>query len=162
MLETKKTDRRTADLSGLVFWIVVTFGVAALASQFEPGAWYAELAKPAWTPPGWVFGPVWGILYLAMSIAAWLIWRMRTEAVIYLPLGLYLGQLLLNGLWSWLFFGRQLIGMALIDLLLLVVILAITIWSFCRVAKAPALLLIPYLLWGCFAAALNFQIWRLN
>lgn len=158
----KLTSDRSKDLLGLAFWVVLTFSVATLASQFEPGDWYSKIAKPTWTPPGWLFGPVWSILYLSMSVAAWLVWRHRSTAKASLPLALYLLQLLLNGLWSWLFFGRQWIDLALIDLMILVTLVAITVVMFLRVSKTAGLMLLPYLLWISFAAALNYQIWRMN
>ena len=158
----KLTSDRSKDLLGLAFWIVLTFSVAAFGSQFQPGEWYTNIAKPSWTPPGWLFGPVWGLLYLSMSVSAWLVWRKRSTSEALLSLALYLLQLLLNGLWSWLFFGRQWIGSALIDLVALVILVAITVVMFLRVHKTAGLLLLPYLLWICFAAALNFQIWRMN
>jgi tryptophan-rich sensory protein len=154
--------KRTTDLVGLAFWIVITFGVAAFASQFEPGGWYRTIAKPYWTPPGWLFGPVWGMLYLAMSISAWLVWRQRLTFKAGVPLTLYLVQLALNGLWSWLFFGRQLIGTALIDLIVLVLLIALTTAMFMRIRRAAGIMMIAYLLWVSFATALNFQIWRIN
>jgi tryptophan-rich sensory protein len=154
--------KRQIDLLGLAFWLVLTFGVAFFGSQFEPGAWYQTISKPDWTPPGWVFGPVWTLLYLMMAVAAWLIWRRRAQTSVYLPLGLYIAQLLLNGLWSWFFFGRQMIGLALIDLLLLVVMVFITLVVFIRLHRWAGILLVPYLLWVCFASALNYEIFRLN
>ena len=158
----KLTSDRLKDLLGLAFWVVLTFGVAALASQFEPGDWYSNIAKPTWTPPGWLFGPVWGILYLSMSVSAWLVWRRRRKTAVSRPLAFYFAQLAINGMWSWLFFGRQWIGLALIDLIALVILVAITAVMFLRVRKAAGLMLLPYLLWISFAAALNLQIWRMN
>jgi benzodiazapine receptor len=154
--------KRWLDILGLAFWVILTFGVAVFASQFEPGDWYAHIAKPAWTPPGWLFGPVWGLLYLSMSVSAWLVWRQRSVAAVTLPLAFYLTQLALNGIWSWLFFGRQWIGLALIDLVVLVILVAITAAMFLRVRRTAGYVLLPYLLWVSFAAALNFQIWRMN
>jgi len=150
------------NILGLAFWIALTFGVASFGAQFEPGLWYAGIAKPDWTPPGWVFGPVWGILYLTMSISAWLIWQRRFAGTTKAPLALYVAQLVLNGLWSWLFFGRQMIGAALVDLIALTVLVAVTMAAFMRVRKAAGYMMLPYLLWVAFASALNFQIWRMN
>ena len=158
----KLTSERSKDLLGLAFWIVLTFSVAAFASQFEPSEWYRNIAKPTWTPPGWLFGPVWGILYISMSVSAWLVWRQQSKSAVSLPLGLYLVHLAVNGLWSWMFFGRQWIGLALIDLVALVILVAITTAMFLRIERTAGFLLIPYLLWVSFAAALNFQIWRMN
>ena len=156
------TRNRARDLLGLSFWLILTFGVATIASQFEPGSWYQMIAKPSWTPPGWVFGPVWSLLYLMMALSAWMVWRRRASRKVGLPLGFYLAQLIVNGLWSWLFFGRQMIGAALIDLILLVLLVAITLFLFARIDRRAAALLAPYFLWICFASALNFEIWRLN
>ena len=161
-MDIKLTNKRLTDIIGLIFWVILTFCVAAFASQFKPGIWYSTLAKPSWTPPGYLFGPVWGILYLAMSISAWLVWRRRSGKRTFLPLGFYLLQLFLNGLWSWLFFGQKLIGFALIDIALLSVMIAITILYFSKISKTASILLMPYLIWVCFATALNFQIWRIN
>jgi tryptophan-rich sensory protein len=155
-------NKRTADLMGLAFWIVLTFGVAAFASQFEPGAWYQTIAKPSWTPPGWLFGPVWGLLYLAMSVSAWLIWRQRSTVKATVPLTLYLVQLALNGLWSWLFFGHQMIGTALVDIIVLTLLIALTAMMFFRIRKAAGIMMLAYFLWVSFATTLNLQIWRLN
>ena len=154
--------KRLFDFLGLAFWIVVTFGIAVIASQFEPGEWYTSLAKPSWTPPGWLFGPVWGLLYLSMSVAAWLVWRRRSRLSVSLPLIIYLAQLGLNGLWSWLFFGNRLIGYALLDIIILTILITITLNMFVKIDKIAGLLFIPYLIWVCFATALNFQIWRMN
>lgn len=156
------SNKRVFEFLGLAFWVVLTFSIAAFASQFEPGEWYKSIAKPIWTPPGWLFGPVWGILYFSMSISAWLVWRQRPNTAVTISLMFYLTQLALNGLWSWLFFGRQWIGLALIDLIVLVITVAIMIVMFIRISKAAGFILLPYLFWISFAAALNFEIWRIN
>ena len=147
---------------GLLGWIAVTFLAAAVGSQFMPGEWYASLEKPAWNPPSWVFGPVWTTLYLLMAIAAWLVWRAYGFAGARAALTLYLVQLAANAAWSWLFFGRQDIGLALADIVVLWVLIALTIAHFHRHHRTAALLLLPYLLWVSFATALNFALWRLN
>jgi hypothetical protein len=92
---------------GLGFWLAVTFTAAWIGSWFQPGEWYAALVKPTLTPPAWIFGPVWTLLYAMMAIAAWLVWRRYGWANAIGPLGLFLGQLALNALWSYLFFGLQ-------------------------------------------------------
>jgi len=153
---------RLFNILGLAFWVVLTFGIAAFASQFESGEWYASIAKPSWTPPGWLFGPVWGLLYFSMSFAAWLVWIQRSRTPVVIPLFLYLTQLAINGFWSWLFFGHQLIGLALLDIIILVLLITVTLTLFMKVNRTAGLLFIPYLMWVCFATALNFQIWRLN
>lgn len=130
--------------------------------MFMPGEWYAGLAKPAWNPPNWLFGPVWTVLYILMAVAAWLVWRRQGLAGAALPLLVFVVQLVLNAMWSWLFFGLQRPGVALAEILVLWVAILVTILLFFRVRSVAGILLIPYLLWVSFAAVLNFTIWRLN
>jgi translocator protein len=147
---------------GLGGWLFVCYGVSAVASRFTPGVWYDQLAKPEWTPPDWVFGPVWIVLYGVMAIAAWLVWKEKGFGGARLALGIFGFQLALNLAWSWLFFGLEEIGLALADIVLLCVAIFLTILAFWRENRIAAGLLVPYLLWVTFAAALNFEIWRLN
>lgn len=157
--------RPTADRRpwlGLLGWLLITAAAAAFGGQFMPGPWYADLAKPSWTPPGALFGPVWTLLYIMMAVAAWLVWRRRGTAGVGLALSLWVLQLVLNALWSWLFFGRQQIGLALVDIALLWLLIAATILAFRAVHRGAALLLVPYLAWVSFASALNWALWRLN
>jgi len=150
------------DIVGLVFWLLLTFMVATWAAQNNPGPWYQTLTKPDWTPPGWIFGPVWTLLYTAMAVAAWLIWRSFGFRRSVLPLGSYLLQLILNGLWSWFFFGRQMIGLAFVDILLLWAMIAVTMMLFWKRKRAAGVLFVPYLLWVTFASVLNWKIWLMN
>jgi tryptophan-rich sensory protein len=147
---------------GLGFWLAITFAVAWIGSRFQPGDWYAGLIKPALTPPAWVFGPAWTLLYIMMATAAWLVWRMDSLANTIGPLALFLGQLALNAVWSYLFFGLQRPGLALLDIVALWLAILATIISFWRSCPSAGILLIPYLLWVSFATYLNFQFWRLN
>jgi tryptophan-rich sensory protein len=144
----------------LLGFLAITFAAAALGAQFMPGPWYAELAKPAWTPPNWLFGPVWTVLYVMIAVAAWLVWQ--RESRIGTPLILWGLQLGLNGVWSWLFFGLERPGLAVLDIVALLVTIAATVLAFARVSRAAALLLLPYLAWVAFATALNIAIWQLN
>jgi benzodiazapine receptor len=158
-----KSGRSTgAQLLGLAVFLLLTFCVATIASQFMPGAWYQALSKPSWTPPGWVFGPVWTFLYASMAVAAWLVWKKKGWHGARAPLVAYFIQLLLNGLWSWFFFGQYWIGVALIDILALLAAIGVTLILFWRVKRVAGILFIPYLLWVAFASVLNFQIWRMN
>lgn len=143
-------------------FLALSFAAAALGSPFIPGDWYAALAKPAWNPPSWVFGPVWTALYTMMAVAAWLVWQRSAGGVRRLALGLFLAQLALNAAWTPLFFGLHLLGVALAEMLLLWFAIAATIVSFHRVHRPAAWLLVPYLAWVSFAALLNFALWRLN
>ena len=144
----------------LIVFLAITFAAAAFGAQFMPGPWYAALAKPAWTPPNWIFGPVWTVLYVLIASSAWLVWRARPR--IGLPLGLWFAQLGLNAIWSWLFFGLERPGLAAIDILVLFDTIVVTAIVFARVSPTAALLLLPYALWVGFATALNVAIWWLN
>ena len=148
--------------TGLAVWLGVTFLAAAVGSRFLPGEWYAALEKPAWTPPDAVFGPVWTFLYATMGVAAWLVWKEAGFAAARLALGVYLAQLVVNAAWSWLFFGLHRIGWALADIVLLLLLILLTLLLFWRRSRVAGLLLIPYLLWVGFAAALNLALLRLN
>jgi translocator protein len=133
-----------------------------MGAFFEPGEWYGALTKPAWNPPGWLFGPVWTALYTMMAVAAWLVWRQGGWARQRSPLLLFLTQLTLNALWTPLFFGAHWLGVAFADIVLLWLAIAATLASFRRVNRLAAWLLAPYLAWVGFAAVLNFTLWRMN
>ncbi len=151
--------RQSVALAG---WVVLCFGAAASSAFGSPGQWYAELNKPAWNPPGWIFGPVWSALYLSMAVAAWLVWReggwRRQRRV----LGLFLVQWALNFLWTPLFFGLHRTGLAFAEILLLWLAIAATAATFWRIRKPAGVLLVPYLAWVSFAAVLNGVLWRMN
>lgn len=143
----------------LAVWILVSLSAGFVGSQFSPGEWYQNLEKPSFNPPGWVFGPVWTILYIAMGIAAWLVWKERGFSPV---LYIFLGQLVLNALWSYLFFGANRPDLAFFEIVLLWVLILLTMLLFWKVRTAAGVLLLPYLLWVTFASVLNFALWRLN
>ena len=146
-------------------FVAVCFTAAALGSMFttpEIAGWYAHLNKPQWTPPNWVFGPVWSTLYLMMAVAAWLVWREHGLRGAVLPLALFAAQLLLNTLWSIIFFGLHRVGLAFFDIALLWGAILVTMMAFWRVVPLAGWLMLPYLLWVAYASALNFTIWRMN
>lgn len=132
-----------------------TGGRASLAAR----DFYRRLDLPAWAPPGWLFGPVWTLLYLMMAWAAWRIWR---TAGAHPALLLYLAQLLLNGLWSWIFFRWRRGGWALAEILLLWLTLAATLVSFHSLDALAGRLLLPYLAWVSFATLLTWEVRRRN
>ncbi len=134
---------------------------ALLGSQFGRGQWYVALQKPPWTPPNWLFGPVWAVLYVTIAIAGWSVWRSRALSITK-PILIWLLQLILNGLWSWLFFGLRRPDLALIDIVALLIAICWFIASANRISRIGAWLFVPYALWVGFAAALNFSIWQLN
>lgn len=149
---------------GLLAWLTLSFlasGVGAVAS-IRAVTFYGQLAQPSWAPPSSVFGPVWTILYALMGIAAWLVWRAGGFRVKRSALILFLVQLAVNALWSWLFFAWHRGAFAFVDIVLLWLLILATLISFWRVRPLAGALLIPYLLWVSFAAALNLAVWQLN
>lgn len=156
----KATSFKSLAILGL--FLLCTFGVGTIASQFEPDAWFAQLEKPSWNPPGWTFGVVWPTLYFLMAVAAWLVWRKLGWRSGKGPLVLFFAQLLVNGLWTIFFFGIHQIGLALFDILLLLVLIIITTIEFWRVRPLAGWLFVPYVLWVGFASTVNWGIWRMN
>lgn len=149
---------------GLLGWLAAcyaTSAVGAVASISAQG-FYRELVRPGWAPPPWVFGPVWTTLYALMAVAAWLVWRERGWAGARVSLVLFVAQLAVNALWTWLFFAWRLGALASAEIVLLWVLLLVTIARFWRVRPLAGALLLPYLAWVTFATALSFSIWRLN
>jgi translocator protein len=146
----------------LLFWVALPLVVGGgIGSLFQPGAWYDGLAKPSWNPPSWVFGPVWTALYIMMGVAAWLI-HDRYGSAARGALALFGAQLLLNAAWSAIFFGLRSPGLAFAEIIALWLLIVATTVEFWRRRAAAGMLLLPYLAWVTFAAALNFAIWRLN
>ena len=152
----------TKSFFALLGWIGLTFLAPAAGYRARPDTWYARLTKPKFNPPAWVFAPVWTGLYLAMAVAAWLVWERGGWTAQKLPLALYLAQLLLNAAWTPLFFGAHRIGLALVDIVLQWLAIAATFFLFIRVNQFAGWLFVPYLAWVSFAAVLNFNIWRTN
>jgi len=125
--------------------------------------WYAGIVKPAINPPAWVFAPVWTMLFALMGIAAFLVWKSGWERKdVKIALGIFLGQLMLNALWSIIFFGLESPGTALVEIIVLWLAILATILAFAKISKRAAWLLAPYILWVSFAAYLNYAIWVLN
>jgi len=154
-----------SQLAMLMFFLVICFGTAAVGAALTAVSvrtWYQALSKPAWTPPDWVFGPVWTTLYFLMALAAWMVWRRTGWSTGRTALGLFGVQLVLNAAWSPLFFSLHSPGIALVDIILLWAAIAATFWSFGRVSALAAGLFVPYLMWVSYATALNWAIWRLN
>ena len=147
---------------GIVVCSIIGF-LSSVVTQSSVNDWYVTLNKPSFNPPNWVFAPVWTTLYILMGISVGWVWAKGFHHK-WVKTGLYhFGfQLLLNGLWSIVFFGLRQPFWALMVILTLLVVLVLTIKWFKVVSKVGALLLLPYLLWVCFAAFLNYKIWELN
>lgn len=155
---------RNNQLVGLALWIGLSIVAALLGgmASMNAGEFYMQLHRPSWAPPGWLFGPVWSLLYLMMAFSAWLVWREVGFKHGCLPLTLYLLQLAFNIAWSWLFFVLQSGLCAFFDVVVLCGMLLATLIAFWRVHALAGLLLLPYLAWVSFATALTFAVWQLN
>jgi tryptophan-rich sensory protein len=147
-------------MPALGVFVVLVAGAALFGALFEPGAWYAALRKPPLTPPNWVFAPAWITLYLGIAVAGWLVWRAQRQ--IGTPLRLWYAQLVLNALWSALFFGLQRPGLALLEILALLALVLATTAAFLRIRPLAGWLFVPYAAWVAFAAYLNAGVWYLN
>ena len=149
---------------GLAGWLIVSFIAAAIggAASIQAGPFYTQLIRPDWAPPPWIFGPVWTALYALMGVAAWLVWRVGGFRAAQSALTLFLAQLALNALWSWLFFAWHRGALAFVDILLLWALIIATLIAFWRIRALAGALLVPYLLWVSFATALNHAVWKLN
>jgi tryptophan-rich sensory protein len=155
----------TRGLGALALSVGVCLAVGALgglATASSVRTWYPTLAKPSWNPPAWIFGPVWTALYVAMGVAAWLVWRRAGFANARAALAVFGIQLVLNLAWSFLFFGAKSPVAGVVDIALLWAAIVATIVAFARVSTGAAWLLAPYLAWVTFAAALNVASVRLN
>lgn len=146
-------------LAGFILVCLAVGGLGGVATAQSVTDWYPTLNKPAWTPPGWLFGPVWTVLYVMMGVAAWLVWRTGDARA---ALGIFAVQLALNFAWSFLFFGLKSPVMGLVCIILLWLAIAATIRAFGRNSNVAAVLLWPYLAWVSFATALNGAIVVLN
>ena len=142
---------------------VVIGAISGLFTRPEIDGWYKTIIKPAWQPPGWVFGPVWTVLYILMGIALYLVWITKAgEAVKKTAIILWSIQLVLNFFWSYIFFGLHRIDLALIEIIALWIFIVLTIFAFARIHKAAAWLLVPYIGWVSFATILTYTIYKLN
>jgi benzodiazapine receptor len=153
-------------LPSLLGFLILVFSIqwiGFLLTEPSVRGWYPTLIKPDWTPPSWVFGPVWTLLYFSIALAGWLIWNqaengpLKTKALFFYGL-----QLLSNLIWSYFFFYLHNPGLGLLDIALLVGLIGINIGQFLKLYPPAGFLLLPYFLWTLFAFALNVAIWNLN
>jgi tryptophan-rich sensory protein len=149
---------------GFLGWLCVCFAAAVLGAfaSAQAGAFYQSLNRPPWAPPGWLFAPVWTLLYLLMAISAWLIWREGGFRKAASALSLFLFQLAVNALWTWLFFVWHQGALALAEILLLWLLILATTWMFWRRNRTAGALLVLYLAWVSFASVLTWAVWIRN
>jgi len=152
----------SSQLIGLAGWLLAAFAAGAVGAvaSVDAASFYAQLSKPSWAPPAWVFGPVWSALYAMMGVSAWLVWRSPGSRV--LALGLFGAQLAANALWSWMFFAWHRGALAAVEVLVLLALIVATAVAFWRTSRLAALLLVPYLFWVSFASVLTWTLWRTN
>jgi tryptophan-rich sensory protein len=158
------TFSRRQQVGGLFLWLLASYATAvvgAVASSDAP-SFYQQLQRPDWAPPAWLFGPVWTTLYTLMGISAWLVWRERGFRAARTALTVFLLQLGVNALWSWLFFVWHLGAASFAEILLLGVLILLNVLLFWRVRLLAGMLLLPYLLWVSFAAVLTYTVWQQN
>ncbi|MET8121717.1 TspO/MBR family protein [Micromonospora sp. NPDC005189] len=145
----------------LVGFAAAVFVAAAIGGLGVQGTTdeYASLRQPSWAPPSWLFGPAWTVLYVLIALAGWLVWR---RVGFSLPLWAWTAQLVLNAIWTPLFFGAGQYGLAFAEIVVMWLAIGLTVVLFARVSRVAAALLLPYWAWVTFAASLNLSIWRLN
>jgi tryptophan-rich sensory protein len=156
---------RAGDLLGLGAFVAVCLTVSAIGgwvTAASVGTWYRTLQKPVFNPPDWLFAPVWTLLYLMIALAGWRVWRSRGLAGARAEMTVYAAQLVLNLAWSFLFFGGRMIGIALVEIVLLLAAIVVNAVLFWRIDRLAGWLFAPYAAWVAFACLLNFALWRLN
>ena len=150
-------------LAACIILCLIAGFIGSLFTTPQIPGWYAGLAKPSFTPPSWLFGPVWTALYILMGISLFLVWRVGIgERRVQIALVVFMAQLACNVLWSFAFFGRQSPLAGLVVIVVLWILIVVTGIACAPVSRTAALLLIPYFLWVSFASILNASIWRLN
>jgi translocator protein len=140
-------------------FLSIVFAAGMTGFAFMPGHWYATLRKPSWTPPDWLFGPAWTVLYIMIAIAGWKVWSAEGFGA---AVAIWAVNICLNAAWSWLMFGRHRIGWAFIDAMAMLATILMFIVAARQVSPIAALLFVPYLGWVAFATALNFEILQRN
>lgn len=154
---------------GLAGWVALSLLAGAIGAVASANAreFYGALVTPSWAPPGWLFGPVWTVLYVLMGVSAWLVWRerpatARDRATRRLGLRLFVAQLVMNALWTWLFFAWRRGAWAFVEIVALGLMIVTVMVLFARIRRPAAWLLLPYLVWVSYASALTWAVWQGN
>ncbi|MGO9387601.1 MAG: TspO/MBR family protein [Methanobacterium sp.] len=154
------------EIPKLLISIIIVFlagAVGTVSTLPQITSWYAALTKPSWTPPNWAFGPIWSTLYILMGIALFLVWREGLNRKnVRIAVLIFAAQLIINVLWSLIFFGTHNIFGGLILIIILIAAILVNIIVFYRISKPAGLILIPYLVWVCIAGYLNYSVYILN
>ena len=151
-------------LSFIIFAITTYLAsfIGGIATYTSKEPWYSSLTKSSFNPPDWVFAPIWITLYILMGIAAWRIWRKSRPKLITTSLAVFYAQLVLNLLWSYLFFGIQRIDLALLEIFVLLIVIMANTVLFWRLDRLAGICFLPYVAWVAYAMILNTSIWILN
>lgn len=163
--ENHEKTRSRRDIIGLILFLLLCLAVSVIGGAITASSvdtWYPTLDKPWFNPPDWVFAPVWTLLYIFMAVAAWRVWRTPRSPARRNALLLFAVQLVLNVVWSLLFFGLQQIGMALVEITTLLVAIVANAIVFRRLDSLAGVLFVPYVLWVGYASLLNLSLWLLN
>ena len=157
-------DRKQWPALAALLALCLTVGlIGGYATAQSLDGWYLAINRPNWTPPSWIFAPVWTALDVIMAVAAWLVWKRDVHFTgVRLALVFFFVQLLFNCLWPFIFFTANAIGWALVDIVLMWIALGFTTLAFFGISRLAGALLLPYLAWTSFAAFLNYAIWRMN
>ncbi len=150
------------DILSFGVFLAICLGAASSGAFFKPDAWYASLRKPPWCPPDWLFPLAWGVLYLTIASAGWLVWQVSGFMGAEKALVIFCLHLILNFAWSVIFFGLKRMDWAFFEIVLFWGTLVITILLFYQINRTAAYLLLPYLAWATFAGTLNYSVWQLN
>lgn len=158
------TASRFNQWGALLGWLLISSsaGIVGRLASSRTESIYQTLTQPNWAPPSWLFGPVWSVLYVLMGIAAWVVWRERGFRGARSALVLFIAQLAANAVWTWIFFAWLQGALAFVEILVLLALIVATLIAFWRVRPLAGILLVPYLLWVCYASALTFATWQLN
>lgn len=154
--------RQALVLLAILAVCLATGAIGSAVTSTSVTTWYQQLHKPSFNPPDWIFAPVWTVLYIAMAVSAWNVWRLHGLQDARMAMSLFAIQMTLNLAWSIIFFGMRQIGLALVEIMLLFAAIVATTLAFWRLDGVAALLFVPYVAWVGFATLLNFAIWRLN
>jgi tryptophan-rich sensory protein len=163
-MSTSVRAERPSQWLALAAWLAASFVAAAVGGVASADApeFYAQLERPAWAPPAWLFGPAWTVLFTLMAVAAWLVWLRRDHPGARRALVLFGVQLVFNMLWSWIFFAWRRGGLAFAEVLVLEALVVATLVAFWRVRPLAGALLVPYAIWVAYATALTLAVWRAN
>jgi translocator protein len=161
----KKAENHLKNLKPLLFFILVVALISGIGGFFTApnvAQMYQNIQKPSWAPPGWLFGPVWTVLYLLIALAGWRVWIRREAYKSNAPMILYVLQLVLNALWTLIYFQFKMPLLAFVEISILLIVIVISGIVFWMLSKFAAYCMVPYGAWVGFAAVLNLQVFRLN